>query len=443
MDLRKAVAGRWWLRVFGVIGVIFIVSLLVLSGALSKSEQLKNAPQSDLRPVLPGTGNESIQVSVATPVPPANSSPQAVATPTKACTYSRDFWLAHPEAWLTGNIVIGKYSYSQPVALDILKNTSPDTTTGLLQQFLSAVLNILKGVDPAPVQSTLLKSGDWLNENLSQIVLSEQQSAQAADFEKNLEDFNLGVTGPGACPGQPLAQQSVSTGSSDLSATVTTAPPVAGSFISLPSATPTLQSEIDHQSGAAATSTPTITPFGAPPMTPTPFLSGTNTSTPFPSSTSIPSATSTNTNTPTPWPTWTDTSTATYTPLPTSTSTRTPLPTITPTSTPTDTPLPTNTPLPTQTPLPTNTPKPTKTPRSTSTPTSLPPTPTNTPLPPPTDTPLPPPPTDTPIPPPTNTVLPALPTDTSVPPTSTALPQSASLPQLIDSLIEAIRILLI
>ena len=255
----------------------------------------------------------------------------------KDCTYTSDYWAAHPENWRAENILIGEHAFSKPDALQALKSGEASLQARLLKQFLAVVLNSLAGADRAAIQPVLVEASDWLNRDLSLIELPEPESQRGGQLVAILEGYNNGLSGPGLCPDQPP------TPTPTLTPTPTpTATPI---VYSLPPLPVTGKTEDHGDKGADTGDEPESTPTPTPSPSQTPEPPGK----PEPSNTVAPTAT----NSPEPIPT--------ASPIPNNT----PRPSVAPA--PTSTPKPkehskhTKTPKPKKTKKPKETPKPKKT----------------------------------------------------------------------------------
>lgn len=121
------------------------------------------------------------------------------------CTFTIHFWRAYPGAWETDRIIFGERAYTQVQALAILNIEDPGlATTRLMQQYITALLNTLKGADPTEIESTLETALEWLIVHPPEIGLSQSESLEGESLAEALEDFNNGVTGPGPCLNEPF-----------------------------------------------------------------------------------------------------------------------------------------------------------------------------------------------------------------------------------------------
>lgn len=177
------------------------------------------------------------------------------------CTYSLYYWQNHPRDWLTDNIIIGRLSYTKEEALVIIASNSEDSTSDTLKHFFAAALNILKGADPAAIETEILQISDWLNTHPPGVKLSDTESEQGKLYADRLEAFNGGAIGPGLCADEP----STPTPSPTLTETPTVTPtsrPV------LPTFTPTATERARPQPPEKPEETPVPGATPSPPAEP-------------------------------------------------------------------------------------------------------------------------------------------------------------------------------
>jgi hypothetical protein len=121
------------------------------------------------------------------------------------CTYTIHFWKVYPNTWRIEKIVLGERSYTKAQAIAILNIEDPNlATTRLLQQYITTLLNTLKGADPRGITRTMDRVNEWLILHPPEKGLTQAESLEGDTFADELEDFNLGVTGPGRCINEPL-----------------------------------------------------------------------------------------------------------------------------------------------------------------------------------------------------------------------------------------------
>lgn len=346
MNLRPTAVSRPTLAALILTGIVVIVGTTMIISGLARSRLSGLAVTPDLpagnqEEILPDSGRNITPTWTL----PARVTPLTGSVLVKNCTYTSDYWQAHPDIWLAENMIIGKFSYAKPDALAILQNATPDLATSILKQFITAVLNTLNGADAAPVQPFLNDASDWLTANINQPVISAADQEKGLSLAQNLESYNQGILGPGLCPDQPATL----TPTPSLTPTPTPTPTPA--YIPAPfTETPTST----ERSGGGGSSggqppAPTVAPSNPPPTNPPPVAP---TTTPAPQPT-LPPPTSTPEPTqplPTSPPEPTKEHKPTHTPRPTPTSPAQPPPTNTSQLFPSSTPEPTDGRKPTHTP---------------------------------------------------------------------------------------------
>lgn len=176
------------------------------------------------------------------------------------CTNTMGYWRTYPDAWLIENIIIGDYSFTKAEAIVILENEARDTTTRLLQQFITALLNKLKGADASVVEETLVLTSDWLTANSPEEDLTQEDLAEALELISELEDYNNGVIGPGHCVDEPVTATPLPSATPTITNTPTVVP-----TIRLRTPTPTEKED----SGPKPTKPPPSGPTNTPPPPPT------------------------------------------------------------------------------------------------------------------------------------------------------------------------------
>jgi hypothetical protein len=280
------------------------------------------SPSNTPSPTATSTKNAVIAILLDTPTPthsviPTETVPTFTAEPTYTlnCTYTIYYWRVYTDAWQLESIDLDDRSYSKDQAIAILNIDDPNlATTRLLQQYILALLNTLKGADPSGIERTLERVNEWLILHPPEIRLTQAESLEGDTFADELQDFNDGLTGPGLCIDEPLTPT--------------------------PGATPT---PLNYTPTPGATSTPlndTPTPGATPtPLNYTPPATATNTPRPigtvfFPTATPTkkpsggkPKPTSQPTQPPPPPPTNTSPPPPSNTPKPTQVVPPTPAPT--------------------------------------------------------------------------------------------------------------------
>jgi outer membrane biosynthesis protein TonB len=122
------------------------------------------------------------------------------------------------------NIVIGNLSFSKAEAIVILDIEFPNPTTRMVQQFFAALLNTLKGADPADIDQTMVTVGEWLIIHPPGIDLTEAEIIEVDAMAEVLEAHNTGITGPGHCADEPFTPTPEATPTSTTTNTSTPAP---------------------------------------------------------------------------------------------------------------------------------------------------------------------------------------------------------------------------
>jgi hypothetical protein len=204
------------------------------------------------------------------------------------CTYSLHYWRNNPDSWMIENIVIGNLSFSKAEAIIILDIEFPNPSTRMVQQFFAALLNTLKGADPADIDQTMVAVGEWLTIHPPGIDLTEAEIIKVDAMAEVLEAHNTGLTGPGHCVDEPFTPTPEATFTPTATRTSTPAP-----VRTSPPRTPT-----PTKKSSGSKPKPTKPPETSPPSQPT--------STPKPQPTNPPQPQPTNTpkprSTPTPAP---------------------------------------------------------------------------------------------------------------------------------------------
>ena len=116
------------------------------------------------------------------------------------CTFTFEAWRAYPDAWGLASIRIGTTAYSTADVLAIFNGDSADPQTRMLQQLFAVVINQRNGADPNTIITTLSSAHDWLVNHPVGSALSEEDRQAALLYAQQLEDYNTGSMGPGACP---------------------------------------------------------------------------------------------------------------------------------------------------------------------------------------------------------------------------------------------------
>jgi hypothetical protein len=227
-----------------------------------------------------GTPEEGAETATETGVPPAlpSQTPEPTRTPTESptlpptptlppevsgCTYSAEHWGWNPQAWPVEELELGGETYSQDEALEILlARAEDDEALALLQQLIAAKLNLENGAVWAEVEAAVEAAGEWLEAHPPGSKLKKAHREEAAELAEGLEEFNLGLSGPGLCEDEGKRP------------TPTEAPEEAA----VPTPTPTETAEPTPTPAPTETPTPTETakptPTVAPSETPEPSPTG-------------------------------------------------------------------------------------------------------------------------------------------------------------------------
>jgi hypothetical protein len=220
-----------------------------------------------------GTPEEGAETATETGVPPAlpSQTPEPTRTPTESptlpptptlppaasgCTYSPDHWGWNPQAWPVEELELGGEVYRQDEALEILlADPAGDEAQALLQQLIAAKLNLENGAVWTEVEAAVEAAGEWLEAHPPGSKLKKPHREEAADLAEGLEEFNLGLSGPGLCEDEGKRP------------TPTEAPEEAA----VPTPTPTETAEPTPTPAPAETAepTPTLAPSETPEPSPT------------------------------------------------------------------------------------------------------------------------------------------------------------------------------
>src|SRR6266536_1872221 len=121
---------------------------------------------------------------------------------TGGCTYTQSYWKNHPDAWPVQNVMLGTINYSRAQLLQIF--SQPAAGNGLValaHQSLAAKLNIANGANPSAIQSAVTRAGGLIGTLIvPPIGNGFLSSGTTSTLTNALENYNLGVTGPGHCP---------------------------------------------------------------------------------------------------------------------------------------------------------------------------------------------------------------------------------------------------
>lgn len=222
---------------------------------------------------LPTATMTPTEAATLTLTPTATSTDQAstpTATPIGNCTYSMNYWRTNPSAWRIENIILGNLSYTKAEAIEIFNQDDPNPTERLTIQFFSALLNSLNGADSSDIDAVIIKARDWLILRPHGVNLTEAEIIEVETYTDQLQEFNLGIVGPGPCGDEPITPTPTVSLTPTPTATSTRGP-------SIPNFTPTATKDSSGGSGnrPKPTSTPkpvqpTNTSPPPPPNTPKP-----------------------------------------------------------------------------------------------------------------------------------------------------------------------------
>ena len=115
------------------------------------------------------------------------------------CTYTRGFWLNHPEDWPVDMLTLGDEVFTQEQLLEILSTPARgDKSLILAQQLIASKLNVANGADDSEIAGTIADADQWLIDNGG--VGSGQRNWNGGEELKNMLDaYNNGEIGPGHC----------------------------------------------------------------------------------------------------------------------------------------------------------------------------------------------------------------------------------------------------
>jgi len=128
--------------------------------------------------------------------------------PAVNCTYSQGYWKNHPGAWPVTSLTLGTVIYTQAELLSILnENAGGNGLISLAHQLIAAKLNILNGADGSFINATIAVADAQIGALVIPPVGTDFLSpASTSATAHALEDWNLGVTGPGHCAETPATQ---------------------------------------------------------------------------------------------------------------------------------------------------------------------------------------------------------------------------------------------
>ena len=126
------------------------------------------------------------------------------ATPNPNCTHSALYWVYNLEAW-PDQFVQGSLFYTRSQAQSLIQSPNVDASSVLLIQYLAVYLNFNRGADLSDVVDVMTEASDWLSGHPQGSTLSAADAQEAFQMAERLEDFNIGVIGPGRCPDDLVA----------------------------------------------------------------------------------------------------------------------------------------------------------------------------------------------------------------------------------------------
>lgn len=183
----------------------------------------------------------------------------------KNCTFTIHYWKVYDGSWETNHIIFGERAYTKVQAISILNIDDPSlVTTRLMQQYITALLNTLKGADPTEIERTMERALEWLTIHPPEIGLSQSESLAGENLAAVLEDFNNGELGPGHCIHEPFTPTPGAT-PTPLNYT----PPVTATYTS-PPFTPLVTESPAPTKKPGGGSKPTDPPTSPPPTDPPP-----------------------------------------------------------------------------------------------------------------------------------------------------------------------------
>jgi len=125
--------------------------------------------------------------------------------PAANCTFSQGYWKNHPGAWPILSLTLGSVSYTQAELISILSTgAGGNGLISLAHQLIAAKLNILNGADGSLINSTIAAADAQIGALVVPPVGADFLSTASTTANAHtLEDWNLGVTGPGHCAETP------------------------------------------------------------------------------------------------------------------------------------------------------------------------------------------------------------------------------------------------
>ena len=118
------------------------------------------------------------------------------------CTDTQGYWKNYSNAWPVQNVTLGTMNYPQAQLLQILNQpASGNGLVSLAHQLIAAKLNIASGADPSAIQSAVNGADALIGTLVVPPAGNGVLSPGVTSTLKNqLDNYNLGVIGPGHCP---------------------------------------------------------------------------------------------------------------------------------------------------------------------------------------------------------------------------------------------------
>jgi hypothetical protein len=207
MNLQIDKLRQFWFP-FAILAIIiltigWILAVVVYPNNVQGNDQVllvRNLPTATMTPTEAAT-------LTLTLTPTATSTDQA-STPTATlsgnCTYTMNYWRMNSSAWRMENILLGNLSYTKAEAIEIFNLEDPNPTERLMIQFFTALLNSLNGADSSEIDPVMIEARDWLILRPHGINLTEAEIIEVGTYTDQLQEFNLGIVGPGPCGDEPI-----------------------------------------------------------------------------------------------------------------------------------------------------------------------------------------------------------------------------------------------
>jgi hypothetical protein len=111
-----------------------------------------------------------------------------------------DYWASNLGTWPLDEFYLAAEIYDQEGALGtLLMNPQGDATYILAQQYLTAQLNIASPADPTAVIEVMDSVKDWFFKHPLGSAPKNSERKEGLEYTAVLEDYNLGLQGPGPC----------------------------------------------------------------------------------------------------------------------------------------------------------------------------------------------------------------------------------------------------